>query len=309
MKRIIQQIMLMSALFMGATAQAVCSLHAAANQGNLEEVRAWITQRGIAVDSRDSERRTALYRAARKGHLEVVQFLVSHGADVNAGNNSGKTPLYWAVLKGHFEVVRFLVKHGANVNVQNMDGETPLYEALDKGDFRMANYLISHGALGTDPRVFRSIGQEARIAKSLYKVPRVCFTFGALYLGTTMRSQIKTMPAQELWDLLAAAVLYDCTAADWFIAEELGHRKRVVETYVEKINSRCLEINELIADAQKNGKKAKLDEKEMKKLRLHKDTALLVFSFLPRYGDTPQVGEWARREQVLRESIVKSSRQ
>lgn len=301
MKRMIKQIMLVSALFMGAAVQAMYPLHDAAKRGNLEEVRIGIMTH--AIDSLEYEGRTALYMAAREGHRAVVEFLTSMGANVNAESTLGKTPLYMAALKGHFEVVQFLVKHGAAVNVLNIHGETPLHGALERGHLTIVKYLISHGAFCGD-------NDKTDFAELSEPVLKACFTLGALYHNCpdaygmpNPRDRIKTMPARELWNLLADAMTYDCTAAEKFIHGELAYRQKAVERRTDRLHSRCLEINELIANAQKNGKEVKLDEQETKKLRLHKDTALLALSFLPEYA---HVDEWERGEQVLRESFAKT---
>ena len=44
-------------------------------------------------------------QAARKGHVEVVQFLVESGADKDQGTTDGATPLFIAAQEGRIEVV------------------------------------------------------------------------------------------------------------------------------------------------------------------------------------------------------------
>ena len=52
---------------------------------------------------------TALFRAARKGNIDVVKLLTSYSqCDVNAKNNAGKTALDVARDKGHKDVVHYL---------------------------------------------------------------------------------------------------------------------------------------------------------------------------------------------------------
>ena len=48
--------------------------------------------------------------ASRKGHLDIVRYLVEQGADVTAENNEA---VHWASLNGHTEVVQYLVEKGA----------------------------------------------------------------------------------------------------------------------------------------------------------------------------------------------------
>ena len=58
--------------------------------------------------------------AARTGHVEAVNVLLSHGADVNAREHVlGETALMWAAAENHPEVVKALLEHGADVNVRS----------------------------------------------------------------------------------------------------------------------------------------------------------------------------------------------
>ena len=50
--------------------------------GNMKQVQDFIT-RGIDVNVKDKFKRTALYYAAARGHVEVTKVLIQNGADVN----------------------------------------------------------------------------------------------------------------------------------------------------------------------------------------------------------------------------------
>lgn len=53
-------------------------------------------------------KQTPLAKAARRGHLAVVMFLVGKGADLTLRDKKGKTALDLAASRGHVEVVTFL---------------------------------------------------------------------------------------------------------------------------------------------------------------------------------------------------------
>lgn len=68
----------------------------------------------------------ALYRAAGKGCLETVKFLVEEGVNINATTiPSVWTALHYAADGNHLEVVKFLLEKGANPNIEADDGRKP----------------------------------------------------------------------------------------------------------------------------------------------------------------------------------------
>jgi ankyrin repeat protein len=72
---------------------------------------------------------TALLWAANMGHLDVLQFLLSHEADVGCKDESGLTALLWAADRGHVACVDALVAAGADIN------------AVDKVSIFFSRYL------------------------------------------------------------------------------------------------------------------------------------------------------------------------
>lgn len=84
------------------------------------------------IDKKDNAGRTALYSAAKKGHINIVMYLVLNGANVNATATKGSTALHAAAYNGHGSVVQFLVAYGCNVGIQNDYGLTAAQEAKDE---------------------------------------------------------------------------------------------------------------------------------------------------------------------------------
>ena len=78
--------------------------------------------------------KTPLLYAAREGHLDTVQLLLSSGAKLEKSDADGVTPLLMAILNGHLSTAHFLIGQGANVNVVDWYGETPLWAAVDIRD-------------------------------------------------------------------------------------------------------------------------------------------------------------------------------
>jgi ankyrin repeat protein len=78
--------------------------------------------------------KTSLLYAAREGHLDTVQLLLSSGANIEQADADGVTPLIMAILNNQIPVGRLLIEKGANVNASDWYGETPLWAAVDLRD-------------------------------------------------------------------------------------------------------------------------------------------------------------------------------
>ena len=52
------------------------------------------------------------YRAADKGHYEVIRVLASYGADLGKVNTNGNTSLHIAARKGYGQICKFLAQRG-----------------------------------------------------------------------------------------------------------------------------------------------------------------------------------------------------
>jgi ankyrin repeat protein len=75
-----------------------------------------------------------LHVAAEKGHVKVMQLLLSYGADVNAREGRNVTPLHRAVSGGQLAAAKFLLNTGADVNAMTSDGNTALHRSAYDGD-------------------------------------------------------------------------------------------------------------------------------------------------------------------------------
>lgn len=87
------------------------------------------------VADRRPGRFSVLHIAAFKGHLAVVELLLSAGASANRWSHEGTTPLFEAALGGHLEVARVLIAAGAETRVSDNGGHT-LYSAAKVGGNR-----------------------------------------------------------------------------------------------------------------------------------------------------------------------------
>jgi ankyrin repeat protein len=121
-------------------------IHAAAECGDLEKVKALLKDNPALVFSKGCEGSTPLYWAVMRGHKDVAEFLLANKADVNAKNERGNTPLHAAALEGHSDVTELLLAHNAYVNAKNKYGALPLHWAAHLIHKDVAELLLANGA-------------------------------------------------------------------------------------------------------------------------------------------------------------------
>jgi ankyrin repeat protein len=89
----------------------------------------------------------ALSQAARAGNRAMVELLLGRGANVNNPSEYGRTALTMAAEQGFIAVVEVLLAHKADPNaVDSRNGRTALYSTLMNGQDKCARRLIAAGA-------------------------------------------------------------------------------------------------------------------------------------------------------------------
>jgi len=100
----------------------------AANAGNLAVVNHLLLNTAGVVDNINTRGylgNTAISRAARHGHVDVLHALLKHGANMEVCNNKQQYPLHFAAFKHKLEAVNVLLHHGASPLVLDRKGRTP----------------------------------------------------------------------------------------------------------------------------------------------------------------------------------------
>ncbi len=93
----------------------------------------------------------ALLEAARLGDRARIETLLDAGANVDAQNRYDATALFFAAGRGHLDVVELLVTRGASLDQEDsFYRTTPLQRALSYGHLEVARYLLEQGAAGAD---------------------------------------------------------------------------------------------------------------------------------------------------------------
>jgi ankyrin repeat protein len=125
-----------------ALAGAYDDLIAAANRDDTAAVTA-LLQRGMDVNTVDTQGNTLLMIAAREHNQPLLEYLLTNKANVLKVNRFGDSAVMLAALGGDLESVKLLVQFKADINPQ---GWTPLMYAAFNGHVAVASYLTEVGA-------------------------------------------------------------------------------------------------------------------------------------------------------------------
>ena len=113
----------------------------AVRKGDAAAVTA-LLDKGAEVNARFRYGTTALFKAAERGHLEVVKVLLARGADVSVKDTFyGATAMTWALDNKHIEVVRALLEKDAD-SVGDV-----LMSGVREGNVDLARAAIEKGGL------------------------------------------------------------------------------------------------------------------------------------------------------------------
>jgi ankyrin repeat protein len=112
---------------------------------------------GMEPNTRNMAHKTALWKAAKHGHLDTVQALLAQGADVNAKDVWGITPLMKAAEHGSPALVQLLLTNGANVQAKDNLGKTAFQRGRAHGQTELLQVFTA-----ADTAQSQLIQQEAK---------------------------------------------------------------------------------------------------------------------------------------------------
>ena len=152
-------------------------LHFASSNGQTEMVK-FLLACGAVANYADRKGWTPLYRAAAKGHLDVVTCLVQHpGVDINLANHMGFYPLITAAAGGHFEVLKYLAENNGHLITPTKNGWNPICFAALNGFLDMMIYLQERGVNmdsstpdGFVPMLYAAWGGHVNVLEYLVKL-------------------------------------------------------------------------------------------------------------------------------------------
>ncbi|KAG0548170.1 hypothetical protein BDA96_01G143600 [Sorghum bicolor] len=129
-------------------------LQVVARMGRLDVVRYLVEDLGFDVNHGSAQfGLTALSSAALDGRLDTVRYLLDNGANPNLQDELGQVPLHCAAKYGHAEVTELLLSRGASVDLTYFHA-TPLHIAAVYGKASVMKILLEHHA---DPNMVSEV--------------------------------------------------------------------------------------------------------------------------------------------------------
>ncbi len=118
----------------------------AAQIGNFEILQLLLLK-GANKEEADNEKRTALYWAVDKGHINIVKhLLVTSGANIRVIDIEGDTVMHLATLSRRMDMIKLLTEQGGDIDTKNKIAMTPLLTAARNGLTNIVMFLYSYGA-------------------------------------------------------------------------------------------------------------------------------------------------------------------
>ena len=122
-------------------------LIASIKEGATERAQSFLGQLSLtALNTADSQGRTALYWAVAKENELIVNALIQAGVNVNTKDNTDQTALHQAVVSENVGILHSLLDAGADVNATNRLGQTALHKAAAAGNLSLVSSLLTAGA-------------------------------------------------------------------------------------------------------------------------------------------------------------------
>lgn len=132
------------------------AFNAAVEEGCLRVVRLLVTRREIQVNGKGKYDETPIQTACKKGHVELLEYLIEQGA-LKEELSQGGQALISASSSGRTEIVKILLTSAKiDLDIEDGNGNTPLSYAAslkdaksntyEEGGFELIQLLLSHGA-------------------------------------------------------------------------------------------------------------------------------------------------------------------
>lgn len=114
----------------------------AAENNDIEKLQNFLKE-DVDIETKDSDKRTALMVATYENNIDAAKLLIEAGANVNAQDDRLESPLLHAGAYGYLEILKAIIATGdANHLVLNRYGGTALIPACERGHTKIVQELL-----------------------------------------------------------------------------------------------------------------------------------------------------------------------
>jgi len=103
----------------------------------------YTTYNVVDINWQNNSLNTALMKAVKNNHHDLVKNLILNGAAIETRNKDGNTALLIACIKGRNEIVKTLLEENANIECYNNEYVTPVIAACESNNVTLAKTLIN----------------------------------------------------------------------------------------------------------------------------------------------------------------------
>ncbi|KAL1242884.1 L-asparaginase [Trichinella spiralis] len=152
-------------------------LHCAAGRGHLEIVEFLLTS-GVSVHAKDRNHSTPLMEAVRNGHMEIIDLLRKTGAHLSLNPLQVSIYLSMSAVANDVEQLKAWKAAGADLNCRDYDGRSVLHVACSLGRDEVVEFLLKNNA---DPFAVDSNGYNC-LDKALINQHKKCAKLVRYYM-------------------------------------------------------------------------------------------------------------------------------
>jgi len=104
----------------------------------------------IDINATDDYKRNALFASITDGNEATAIDLINRGIALNTQDSNGQTPLHFCALYNNYNIAKAIAEKGADVNLKDKHGNNPLWTAVFNGqkskDYGIVRLLLRYGA-------------------------------------------------------------------------------------------------------------------------------------------------------------------